>query len=331
MPYQPTLLQVPPGHTILEVSSFTPQGSLLGTALEVQSGVQYTTVCRWSPSGVVETLANRMRNVYGRVVGGEDGVVVLSAAYDHDGPSKPLAIVAGQVHDLGAAYPGPTGIARMNASGSFVGIVRGATHNFGFVATLTAMRPVVTPDPSAESNASGITDDGLIYGNWRPGPGVPMRGFLERGGVAEDLREFLPVAANESWLAVGRLSTGSEFAYGTFDLRQRPLEYRPVPLPRGQEYMSGALIDGAGNVAGYCWQGSPAATPYEGFVASGGGSERLDVLLGLSGQGIGRITAIGRDGAIAGPFGASHYVARPGAAPVVAAPVKKPPRPLPRR
>ena len=321
MPYLPTPLQVPAGHAIREVSSFTPQGLLLGTAFDSQAGtgLQYETVTRWSPNGTCTTLAGRMRNIHGRVVGTDDGLVVLSAAFDHDGLPKPLAIVGGVVRDLGSAYPGGTVIARMNATGTFVGTTDSGGRKFGFVATLTGMRPVVTPDPSAESSANIITDDGDVYGTWSPGPGAPRRGFLERNGVAEDLREFLLFAVNTAQLGVGRLSNQPEFALGTFDLRQRPLAYRPVPLPAGQEFMTGPDLDDAGNVAAYCWKGSPAITPYRGFIASGASSELLDALLGLPGQLV-RVTAVSRGGSLAGSLGASHYIAHPTAQQQTAAP-----------
>lgn len=317
--YSPTPLQSPQDHVLHQATSFTPGGRLLGTAFDsrVGNGQWYETVLRWDAQGAVEALAGRMRNVMGRVVGTNDGLVVFSAAYDHEGDSKPLAIIGGQVIDLGAAYTGPTTVARMNASGAFVGVTGPATQRSAYVATVQGMRLVVTPRPAAESSAAGITDDGTIVGSWRETPGAPWRGYVERGGVAEDLRELQPAAINQSQIAVGRISGGAEFSFGLFDLRQRPPVWQALALPRGAEYMLAHDIDDVGEVAGYSWQGSPASTPYLGFVSAEGAATGLDILMGMPGQ-VPRITAMSRAGSIAGPLGAGFFIAHPGAAPVVA-------------
>lgn len=311
MLYSPVPLQIPAGHAFQEVTSFTPNGLALGSAFDSQAGngAEYAAVLRWQAAGTYEVIATRIVDRYGMIVGTDGGLVVFSACYDRSGVSKPLAIVGGALVDLGAQYPGRTGISGMNASGAFVGNTQTSGGTFAFVGTTSGMSLVPTPSRAYQSNARVITDDGTIFGVWQPDAGAPFRGFVVRGGVASDLREFLPTAVNQTLGAVGRLSTGNEFTYGSFDLNLSPPVFRPLPLPAPANYSMAFAIDDVGRAAGYCWAGLPATTPYLGFIAEASAAQGLDSLLGLPGQVSGRIQAMSRGSRIAGVSSQGPFVA----------------------
>lgn len=311
MRYSPVPLQVPAGHAFQEVTSFTPGGLALGSVWDSQAGngVEYAAVLRWQPTGAYEVVATRIVNREGLIVGTDDGLVVFSACHDHSGVSKPLAVVGGSLVDLGAQYPGRTGISAMNAGGTFIGSTQTSGGRFAFVATTSGMSLLPTPSPAYHSHARSITDDGTVFGVWQPAPSAPYRGFMVRGGVASDLREFLPTAVNQSLSAVGRLSTGNEFTYGIFDLNQSPLVFRPLPLPAPAEYSHTFAIDDLGRTAGYCWKGFPPMTAYLGFVAEASAAQGLDALLGLPGQVSGLLQALSRGSRIAGISAQGPFVA----------------------
>lgn len=311
MLYSPVPIQVPAGHAFQEVTSFIPSGLALGSAWDSQAGngVEYTAVLRWQATGAYEVLATRIVDRFGMIVGDDSGLVVFSACNDRSGVSKPLAIIGGTLVDLGAQYPGRTGISGMNAGGAFVGSTQTSGGRFAFVATTSGMSLLPTPSPAYQSHARVITDDGTVYGVWQPDPSAPYRGFVFRGGVSTDLREFLPTAVNQSLGAVGRLSTGNEFTYGSFDLSQSPPVFRPLPLPAPADYSYTFAIDDLGRAAGYCWKGIPATTAYLGFIAEASAAQGLDALLGLPGQVSGLIQAMSRGSRIAGVSSQGPFIA----------------------
>jgi hypothetical protein len=311
MLYAPVPLQLPAGHAFREVTSFTPGGLALGAAWDSQAGngVEYEAILRWQGTGTFEALAARIVNREGMIAGTDGGLVVFSACHDSSGVSKPLAIVEGALVDLGAQYPGRTGIIGMNAHGVFVGKTWTSGGSFGFVATTAGMSLVPTPSRAYQSSARVITDDGTIFGVWQPEPSAPHRGFVVRGGVSSDLREFLPVAVNQALGAVGWLSSGKQYTCGSFDLSASPPVFRPLPLPAPANYSQVFAIDDVGRAAGYCWSGLPATTPYLGFVAEADTAQGLDTLLGLPGQLGGLIQAMSRSGRIAGSSSMGPFVA----------------------
>lgn len=314
MRYQPVRLQPPAGHSLAEMSHFfTPACThVLGIAWDqaTKPGTRFSIV-RWDRQGAAEVVLGRLHESHGRVVGNDAGLVVISACRVVDGPAaKPLAFTVGSglVTDLGAPYPGLTGVNDMNAAGVFVGYSRTLTGSIGFVATVTGMRAVTPPAPAAEVVAKGINDGGVVVGTWTH-PGRPARGFVERGGVTEDLGEFDVTRVNNASIAVACRSADRS-AWGTIDLNQRPYELRPLAVPRRcSGIQMASSIDDRGVVGGYCeWTGFASS---QGTLLRADASFTVDELVGQPGK-AGFIYGHGRSGAISGVMkGSDWFLAEP--------------------
>lgn len=318
MRYQPVRLQTPAGYELAQAPHFfTPACThVLGSAWYLPSlvpGSAYTefAIVRWDRQGTAEVLLGRLHNPNSRVVGNESGLVVVSATRVVDGPAaRPLAVTIGSsvVTDLGAPYPGETTVNDMNAAGVFIGTSRTLTGRIGFVATVNGMRVITPPAPAAEVSPNGINDSGVIVGTYYPTPGRP-RGFVERGGVTEDLGEFVVSAVNNNAIAVARPATDPH-AWGTIDLSQRPYELRPLALPRRcMTIHNASRIDDRGVVLGYCdWK--PAPGMVQSTLLLHDASFTVDELIGRPGQ-LGFIEGLGRSGAISGFTGTDWFLAEP--------------------
>jgi len=310
----PVRAQVPVNYLIRDIPSFTPGGLALGVTVSAAApGGSVVEVARWYPDGRHERLAARIFDYEGSVVGNDAGLVVVGGSLNGSGVPHPLAIVVGAVQDLGGMFPGRARVTRMNASGSFVGWADTPTGPRAYVATTGGMSYVPTPGPAVASSAVGITDAGVIIGNWQPTGGGLLRGFVHRGGVSEDLRELIPVAVNESLVALGK-SSGTD-NYGTFDLRQSPPVWQPLAYPANCTVAQFNGIDDFGQVMA---SAGNITTPLTGYLYDGGRPRYIDDVLAMPGVG-GRFSAIGRGGCLAGVASLGHFLVYPGAQPVVAA------------
>lgn len=312
----PNRLMVPSGHAIRTATAFTPACShLLGTAFDRSRGDGMDiSVVRWDRQGNAEVLLGRLRDgTNGRVFATDAGLVVCSATRVHDGVEKPLAFTVGStaVQDLGAAYPGATAVLDMNAHGVFVGTSQTANGRIGYVATVNGMRAIVPPRPASEVVASAITDDGVVLGRWRMSASDPWRALVERGGVTEDLGEYLLFAVNQAQIAIGRPSTGPEHVCGAVDLKQRPIVWQQLAPVKGEDQIRCSHIDDLGRVCGYGWLSTNLAFVAEGFVHNGGAAQQLAELFGTNMYN-GLVQCMGRSGAIAVQMhGGDFYSAEP--------------------